>query len=157
RQRPVEPGGLVVLAVGVVAAPLGPTELVAAEQHRDTLGQQQRREEVALLPATQAGDRGVIRRAFHAAVPRPVVVRAVAVVVPVGLVVLGVVRDEAGQGEAVEGGDEVGVGGGAAALHSVGVGAPGEAVRHSGQRPVLPPPVVAYRVAEFAVPLGPQR
>ena len=38
---PVEPGDLVVLAVGVVVALLGAAHLVPAEQHRDAEGQQQ--------------------------------------------------------------------------------------------------------------------
>ena len=42
-ERPVEPGELVVLAVGVVVAALGAAHLVAAQQHRDALRQQQRR------------------------------------------------------------------------------------------------------------------
>ena len=46
---PVVPGDLVVLAVGVVVAALGAAGLVAAEQHRGPLGQQQGGQEVALL------------------------------------------------------------------------------------------------------------
>ncbi len=33
---PIEPGGFVVLAIGVVIAALGPSDLVAGEQHRHT-------------------------------------------------------------------------------------------------------------------------
>jgi hypothetical protein len=51
RAVPVEPRELVVLAPGVVVAALRAPDLVAAEQHRDALREQQRREEVALSGA----------------------------------------------------------------------------------------------------------
>ena len=62
RQLPVEPGDLVVLAPGVVVAALGAAHLVAAEQHRHALREQQRRQEVALLARAQLDDRGVVGR-----------------------------------------------------------------------------------------------
>ena len=46
---PVEPGHFVVLAVAVVVAALRAPDLVAAEEHRHALGEEQRRQEVALL------------------------------------------------------------------------------------------------------------
>ena len=55
----------------------------------------------------QLVDRRVVGRALGAVVPRPVVGMAVLVVLAVGLVVLVVVGDEVGEGEAVMGGDEV--------------------------------------------------
>ena len=57
-ERPVEPARRVVLAVGVVVAALGAAELVAAEQQRHALGQQQRRQQVARLPRAQRQDAG---------------------------------------------------------------------------------------------------
>src|SRR5690606_3810258 len=66
---PVKPADLVVLAVGVVVAALGAPDLVAAEQHRYALRQQQRGDEIALLLGAQAPDLGVVRRPLDAAVP----------------------------------------------------------------------------------------
>src|SRR6185503_17551273 len=66
---PVEPGQLVVLAVGVVVAELGSSALVAYQQHGDALGQQQRGEQVALLAATQGVDLRVVGGTLGAAVP----------------------------------------------------------------------------------------
>ena len=43
---PVEPARLVVLAVGVVIAVLGPADLVATEEHRHALGEEQGGEHV---------------------------------------------------------------------------------------------------------------
>src|SRR5215470_330772 len=83
RSLPVNPGDLVVLAVGVVVALLGAAHLVACEQHRDSLREQQRREEVALLPLPQRDYCRAPGRALDAAVPRPVVVAAIPVVLTV--------------------------------------------------------------------------
>ena len=70
RRVPVEPGDLVVLALGVVVAALRAPDLVAAEQHRHALREQQRREQVALLPRAQRDDLRIVGRALDAAVPR---------------------------------------------------------------------------------------
>src|SRR5208283_4659223 len=104
---PVEPGDLVVLAVGVVVAALGPAHLIAAEQHRHAEGQQQGGEHGAGLAGAQREDAGVVGGAFGAAVPGVVVAGPVAVVLAVGLVVLVVVGDQVAQGEAVVDGDQV--------------------------------------------------
>ena len=154
---PVEPRDLVVLAVGVVVALLGAAELVAAEQHRHALRQQQRGDEVAPLPGPQGEDLLVVRLALDAAVPRAVVRLAVVVVLAVGLVVLLVVGHEVAQREAVVGGDEVDRRRGPAGVGLVQVGAAGEAVAELGQRGRLAPPEVADGVAVAAVPLRPQR
>src|SRR5262249_14301903 len=90
---PVEPRELVVLAVGVVVATLAVTALIAREQHRHALRQEQGGEEIAHLAAAQRKDRGIVRRPFGATVPAAVVILAVAVVVEVRLVVLLVVTD----------------------------------------------------------------
>ena len=52
-ERPVEPGDLVVLAIGVVVALLGAAELVAGEQHRRALRQEQAREHGACSTAAR--------------------------------------------------------------------------------------------------------
>src|SRR5487761_1166814 len=96
---PVVPGGLVVLAVGVVVALLGPADLVTAEEHGHALGEEQGGEEIALLAATARPHIGIVRRPLHPAVPGPVVALTVPVVLAVRLVVLLVVRDEVRQGE----------------------------------------------------------
>src|SRR5213078_2680384 len=96
-------------------------------------------------------------RPFGAAVPGPVVVGAVPVVLAVGLVVLVVVGDQVGQGEPVVAGDEVDRGDGAAPARRVqvaGSGEPGREIRHGGRAAA---PEVADGVAVLAVPLGPQR
>ena len=105
---PVHPRGLVVLVVGVVVATLGPPELVTHGAHRHPVRQGQQAPGVAQLPPAQLEH--LVRRAVVAlppAVPRAVVVGAVVVAVPVGLVVLAVVGDEVVQREPVVTGHEV--------------------------------------------------
>ena len=97
----------VVLAVGVVVALLGAAELVAAEEQRHPEGEEQGGEHGPPLAGPEGDDVGVVGRPLGPAVPRPVVVGAVPVVLAVGLVVLGVVGDQVGQGEAVVDGDQV--------------------------------------------------
>jgi hypothetical protein len=48
-EMPVEPGELVILAVGIVVALLPMAELIAGEEHGHALGGQQGGDEVALL------------------------------------------------------------------------------------------------------------
>ena len=130
-------------------------ELVAAEQHRHALREEERRQEVAHLPVAQRVHGGVVGRPLGAAVPAAVVVGAVAVPLPVRLVVLLVVRDEVGEREAVVGGDEVDRRERPAAVVLVEVARAGEALGELGDRRV-PAPEVADAVAVDAVPLRPE-
>src|ERR1051326_1247016 len=98
---PVVPGDLVVLAPGVVVAALRARELVAPEQHRHALREEERRQEVPLLALAERLDRRVVVRPLDATVPTAIVVGAVAVLLEVRLVVLLVVRDEVREREAV--------------------------------------------------------
>jgi hypothetical protein len=86
------PRQFVVLAIAVVVAPLGATELVAAEQHRDALREQQGGDEVAFLACPQREDLTVVGRSFDTVVPRSVVRLAVGAVLAVRLVVLVVTK-----------------------------------------------------------------
>ncbi len=159
RQRPVglvpvHPGDLGVLRVGVVVAVLGATELVAVQDHRHALAQQQRGQQVALLAGAQRQHLGVVGRTLDAVVPGAVVALAVVVVLAVGLVVLLVVGDQVAQGEAVVRGDEVDAGERPATGVLVEVGGAGESGGELTQRR-LAAPEVAHGVAVGAVPLRP--
>ena len=100
--RPVQPAELGVLAIGVVVAPLCTSKLVAFRQHRYACREQQGRKKRPLLPSAQRqGQVRIVGWAFGSAVPRAVVVGAVAVVLGVGLVVLAVVGDQIGECESV--------------------------------------------------------
>ena len=83
-------------------------------------------------------DLGVVGRALDAVVPRLIVVRAVPVVLAVGLVVLLVVADQIVQGEAVMGGDEVDAGVGPAAVALIEIARSRQAVGELGDWPSSP-------------------
>src|SRR5207237_996400 len=70
---PVDPRDLVVLAVRVVVAFLGPAELVSHRQHRHALRKEKRGEQVSLLLRAELEHRWLVGVTFNAAVPRPVV------------------------------------------------------------------------------------
>ena len=109
-ERPVEPGDLVVLAIGVVVAALRAPDLVAPREHGYALGEEEGGQEISLLAAAQGKHLGVVRGAFDAAVRRRVVVGAVAIVLVIALVALLRVGHEIGEGEAVVGRNEIDAG-----------------------------------------------
>ena len=109
-QLPMQPGEVVVLAIGIVVALLRMAELVTGQEHGHALRQEQRSDEVALLLPAQGIDGGIIRRPLGAAVPTVVVVGPVLVIFPIGLVVFVVVADQVMQREAVVAGDEIDAG-----------------------------------------------
>src|SRR5581483_11786157 len=132
-------------------------DLVAAEQHRDALREEERGEEVALLAGAERLDRRVVGRTFDAAVPRAVVALAVAVLLAVRLVVLLVVRDEVREREAVVGGREVDAVVRLAAVGLIEVRASREPRGELRQAVLLAAPEVAHRIAVLPVPLRPER
>src|SRR5690606_11862164 len=103
---PPVPVGLVE-GIGVVVAALGPPQLVASQEHRHSLRQQQGGGQGVGAAPADLGDRRIVGRPLRAGVPGAVVVVAVAVALSVGFVVLVVVGDQVLHGEAVVGGDEV--------------------------------------------------
>src|SRR5207302_7650920 len=130
--------------------------LVAGEQHRCALRQQQSAEEVAPLTGAQRIDVLVVGRAFDPAVPRPVVGMAILVVLAVRLVVPLVVGDQIVEREPVMGGNEIDAGPwlAAAVIENVARGAKAwsESARWG-----LAAPEVAHRIPVFVIPLGPTR
>src|SRR6201993_4074418 len=156
---PVEPSDLVVLTVGVVVAPLSAPELVAPQQQRYARREQQRHKKCALLPRAEGHYGWIVGWALGSTVPRAVVVGAVAVALTVGIVVLVVVRDQVGQGEAVVHGDEVDRCAGSASFIGpvVDVSRTAQARSEIAQQPVMAAPPVARGVAEASVPFAPQR
>src|SRR5215471_12157123 len=93
---PVKPTNLVVLGIGVVVAALCPTPLISAVEHRYALGKKQGRKEIATLTVAQCVDLWVICRTFDAAIPRLVIIVAVAVAVGVQFIVFFVIADQIG-------------------------------------------------------------
>ena len=113
------------------------------------------REKIPDLPAAQLLHGRVVGRAFDATIPAAVVVRAVAVVLAIGLIVLDVVGDEVIEREAVVAGDEVDALLGLALLMTVDFGAAEHAVGDGAPMPSSPLHETADIIAETAVPLLP--
>ena len=82
-------------------------ELVAGQDHRRAVREQQRRQQIALLPFARGADAGIVGRSFDAEIVAAIVGVPVLVVLAVGLVVALVVGDEIVEREAVMRGDEV--------------------------------------------------
>ena len=151
RVRPVQPGRLVVLAIGVVVAALRLPELVARERHRRTVAEGQRGEHGGFARAAGGLQRRV--RTFRAHIVGQVVPVAVAVVLAVRVVVLVVVAYRVVQGEAVMGGQEVHAGPRRPTLETrrTAQHVPGKVAVCAA----VPAPEGARRVAVFVVPLRP--
>src|SRR5262249_19433719 len=107
---PIDPADLIVLAVGIVVAVLRIADLVAGEQQRRTLREQEAGELVLPQLAAQRDDIGIVGRALDAAIVAVIVVGAVAIVLAIGLVVLLVVAEEIHQRETVMHGDVIDAG-----------------------------------------------
>ena len=99
--RPVHPANRIVLAIGVVVAALAVADLVAGEQQRHALCEQQAGQQVApQLPPQLQGFR-IVGRPLGPAIGAVIVVGAVVIVLAVGFVVLVGVAHQVGEREPV--------------------------------------------------------
>src|SRR3984957_869235 len=104
---PIDRARCVVLGVGVVVAALAKAELRTHAEHRRPARGEQKREQIALVARTRFDDRGIVAWPLDAMVPAVVVVRAVAIVLAVGLIVLAVVGNQVAKREAVMDDDKI--------------------------------------------------
>ena len=154
-QRPIEPTGLVILAVGVVIALLGAAHLVAGGEHGDAAREQQDGRKVAYLPVAERLDRRIVGFTLDAAVPAQVIVDAVAVAFAVGLVVLVVIGDQVVEGEAIVAGYKVDAIDRQPSLVLIEIGTAGQAGSHGAHQSRIALDEAADIVAIAAVPLRP--
>ena len=106
-QIPVDPAGLIVLAVGVVVATLRARKLVTERDHRHALRQGEGRQDVAHGSIAGFENGRIARRPLDPPVATEIVARAVLVVFAVRLVLLLLVTDQIVEGEAIVRRDEV--------------------------------------------------
>src|SRR5581483_4672718 len=111
----------IVLAVGIVVSLLRTGKLVARQEHGRSLGEEKRSQEISHLPQPQGQDIRIGGLALHPAVPTVIVIGAIAVVLKIRLVMLGVVADQVMECESIVTGDEVDAGAGAASVVQVKV------------------------------------
>ena len=110
-----------------------------------------------MLPGADRQDRGVVGRTLDAVVGGTVVVGAVAVLLPIGLIVFALVRDQVTQGEAVVRGDEVDGGDGFAAGAGVDVTRAADPCDEVVDQSWFTAPEIPHHVPVLAVPLRPLR
>src|ERR1017187_3720793 len=154
---PADPADLVVLAVGIVVAVLAVADLVAGENQRQALRQQQTGKLVLPKLTAKCCYRRIVGRAFIAAIVAVVLAGAVAVVFAIGLVVLFVVTEQIRQREAVMHGDVIDAGARRAAVVVEQVGRAGHAAGHFADQAAFAAPVAPHRAAIAVVPFRPLR
>ena len=155
--RPVDPAQLGILRISVVVSVLGASHLVAVKQHRHTLRQEQRGDEVALLACPDFEHYRIVGFALGSAIPRAVVRLTVVVVFTVGDVVLLVVRHKVTQCESVMGCDEVDGCHRPPTRRLIQFGRSTQPTHELAERGRLAPPEVADGIAVLAIPLCPLR
>src|SRR5262245_30031687 len=106
-QLPVKPGQLVILAIRIVIALLTMAEIIASEEHRHPLRQQQGGHEVAHLLPTQGLNDRIISGAFNATVPAIVVIGPILVILAIRFIVFVVITDQVVEREAVVAGNKI--------------------------------------------------
>ena len=153
--HPVDPGRLVVLRVRIVVATLRVSEFVAHAEHRRAARTEQRRQQGARIALAPRPDVWIVARSFEAVIPRGVRVGAVPVPLPIGVILLALVRDEVGEREAVVRRHEVHRARRRALVRAEDVGGPRQACREFADRLAVPAPEATDRVAIAIVPLSP--
>ena len=131
---PVEPAGLIIVAIGIVVSGLAAPRLVSHRHHRYADRKHRDHQKIPYLSGSQCFDGRVVRWPFHAAIPAAIVVRAIAIVLAVRLVVLGLVGNKVVQREAVMASDEIDALLGLSFLMCVDIGAAQNPVRHPSDR-----------------------
>src|SRR5262249_8375953 len=112
-------------------------------------------DEVALLPSAQLCDLRVLARSFFTAVPAPVVVGSVAILLSVRLVMFRVVADQVLERKSVMRGHEIYAGIRSAPASRIQVARSRNSIREFPDNSPIPFPVGAQRIAILVIPLGP--
>ena len=154
-EAPVEPAHLVILAIGIVVAPLSAAHFVAHLEHRRTNRCEQDDDEVLYLAASQLLDGSVVGRPLDPAVPGQVRARAVPVAFAIRLVVLVVVGNQIVQREAVVAGHEIDALFGLPFLVAEDVRTAERSLRQQPDRAAVALDKAADVVPEAAIPLLP--
>src|SRR3954451_2546796 len=154
---PGDPADLVVLAIGIVVAELRVADLVAGENQRQALREQQTSELVFSQAPPQRDDFRIVGRTFNAAIVAQVVVGAVAIVLAIGLVVLFVVAEQVGERKTVMHRDMINSGAQRAAVMVKQIGRSGHAIGYLADQASLATPVSPQRAAITVVPFRPLR
>src|SRR4029450_4649479 len=154
-QRPIEPAGFVILAIGVVVPKLGSPHFVTHEEHVHTDRKHRYGQKIFDLPVSELLHTWIIGQTFNSAVPTSIVVRPVAVIFTVCFVALGVIRDEIIEGEAVMARYKINALLGLAFLMTVNGRAAGQPVGKVSNRMLFPAEKTPDIISKSPVPLLP--
>src|SRR5260370_5308664 len=149
---PADPARFVILAIGIVVTGLRVADLIASQDQRQALRQQQTGELVSAQLTTKRCYLGIVGRAFMAAIGAVVLVGAVAIALAIGLVVFFVVAEQILEREAVMHGDVIDAGARRAAVMVEQVGRAGHAAGHFADQAAFAAPVAPHRGAITVVP-----
>src|SRR5260370_20959788 len=152
---PIDPGNLVVLAVGVVVAALRAPEFVAGLQHGHALRKEQRRQYIAQLPLSQLDDGGIVRKALDSAIPAQIVVVTIGVGIEIGFVMSLTVGNQIAKREAVMCRRKIDAGGGLAAVVFEQLAVTGEILGQLSDLPALTTPARWRRASVAGVQHAP--
>src|SRR4029450_4400332 len=154
-EPPIEPARFVILTISIVVAGLCASDLVSHENHGHTRREHRDGQKVLHLSISKLLHCGIIARAFNAAVPASVVVCAVALVFPIRLIMLLIIRDEVVQCETVMTRHIVNTLLRPALFMTVNCGATEQAISKPSHRCLFPTKKASNVVSEFSVPLLP--
>src|SRR4029079_13087465 len=152
---PIDPAGHIVLAISVVVTVLTVADLIACEHKRHALREHKRCEQVAPRLASAGEDCRILARTFDPAIGAVIVVRAVAVILPVRLVVFLQVAREVGERKSIMHGDVVDARPGPASVVVAEVGRAGHAAAELADEIAFACPVAPQRAAEMVIPFRP--
>lgn len=144
-----------VLALRVIVAALTTPHLVAHKKHGHTHGRHGGREKVLHLPVAQPLYYWIIRWAFDAAVPAPIVIAAIAVVFAIFFVVLVVIGEHVVERKAVVARNEIDALFRSALPLTIDAWAAEQTVGHAPHGIIRTPEEVADMIAKLIVSLFP--
>src|SRR6476659_7826559 len=100
-ERPIEPACLIILGIGVVVATLASSSFVAHEDHRHADRKDGGGKKILHLPIAQLLYCQIVSWTLDAAVPAPIVLRAVSIVLTIRFIVLPVIGNKVVESESV--------------------------------------------------------
>src|SRR6185312_306288 len=155
QMAPVVPGGWVILAVGVVIAPLRAAKFVPSQQHRHTPRDEQRQQKIPDLPLAHGLYCSILRVSFDAVVVAEILLGPVAIAFAVGVIVLATEAHQIVESEAIVTGHEIDTALGALARFRIDVGAAADPARKRTEHGIVATPEAAHVIAVAAIPLRP--
>src|SRR5579884_3555763 len=104
---PIEPANLIILAIRIDVALLGPPDFVACQQHRHSSREQENRHKILDLTFAQRLNSRIVNLSFNTTIPAQIVIVAIAVLLAVEFVMFFLIGHQVIEGKAIVAGDEI--------------------------------------------------